>query len=114
MVGEVAGVPGVEEGQQLADLGEAVLGFLQLVESQRQPEPPLCTREPAPLLEQSGRVQPDEQILDPVVEPRVIDRVSREDRQPAESLTRDPVHARWQLLAECALQLADLDSLTIR
>lgn len=105
---------GVEEGQQLADLGEAVLGFLQLIEPQRQPEAPLRTREPAPLLEQPGRVQPDEQILDPVVEPRVIDRVPREDRQPAESLTRDPVHARRQLRAECPLQLADLDGLTIR
>ena len=85
---------GVEEGQQLADFGEAVFGFLQLVEAQRQPEPPLRTREPAPLLEQPGRVQPDEQVLDPVVEPRVIDRVTREDCQPAESLARDPVHAR--------------------
>ncbi len=114
MVGEVAGVPGAEERELLSDLGEAVLGFLQLVESERQPDPPLRTREPAPLLEQSGRVQPDEQILDPVLEPRVIDRVTREDGQPAESLTRDPVHARRQLLAECALQLADFDGLTIR
>ena len=107
-------MPGVEEGEQLADLGEAVLGFLQLVESERQPEAPLRTREPAPLLEQPGRVQSDEQVLDPVLEPRVIDRVTREDGQPAESLTRDPMHARRQLLAECALQLADFDGLTIR
>jgi len=107
-------VTGVEEGQQLADLGESVLGFLQLVEPELQPEPPLRTREPAPLLEQPGRVQPDEQVLAPVLEPRVIDRVTREDRQPAESLARDPVHARRQLLAECALQLADFDRLTIR
>jgi len=114
VVGEVAGVPGVEEGEQLADLGEAVLGFLQLVEPELQPEPPLRTREPAPLLEQSGRVQPDEQILDPVLEPRVIGRVTRENRQPAESLARDPVNARRELLAECALQLADFDRLTVR
>lgn len=107
-------MPGVEEGQQLADLGEAVLGFLQLVESQRQPDAPLRTREPAPLLEQPGRVQPDEQVLAPIVEPRVIARVPREDGQPAETLAREPVHARRQLLAECALQLADFDRLTIR
>lgn len=114
MVGEVAGVTGIEEHEQLADLGEAVLGFLQLVEPERQPEPPLRAREPAPLLEQPGRVQSDEQVLDPVVEPRVINRVPREDRQPAESLTRDPVHAGRELRAECRLQLADFDRLTIR
>ncbi len=107
-------MPGVEEGEQLADLGEAVLGFLQLVESEGQPEPPLCTREPAPLLEQPGRVQPDEQILAPVLKPRVIGRVPRENRQPAESLTREPVHAGRELLAECALQLANFDRLTVR
>ncbi len=66
------------------------------------------------MLEQSGRVQPDEQILDPVLEPQVIGRVSREDGQPAETLTRDPVRADRELLAECPLQLADFDRLTIR
>ena len=107
-------MPGAEERELLSDLGEAVLGFLQLVESERQPDAPLRTREPAPLLEQPGRVQPDEQVLAPIVEPRVIGRVPREDGQSAETLTREPVHARRQLLAECALQLADFDGLTIR
>ena len=72
MLGEVAGVPGIEERQQLADLGEPVLGFLQLIKAELQPQAPLCPVQPAPAVEVAADHDAGEEILDPVVEPRVI------------------------------------------